>query len=138
MRIKTRLKHLEKVTKHLLSKENEIKVGFRVVELGKRTTPFQYTSIGSPYAELLSFFTLVHLHEMELIDSLNDVCGRDALAWAENCGIYKNSEGLWETRPDIEHALISRFLEENHRRLGNDPQWIKSLRERLECLQEQI
>jgi hypothetical protein len=138
MRIKTRLKQLEKVSKHLLSKENEIKVGFRVVELGKRTTPFKYTNIGSPYAEFLSFFTLVHLHEMGLIDSLSDVCGRDMLACAKSRGLFKNSEGLWETRPDIEHALISRFLEENHRRLGNDSQWIKSLRERLECLQEQI
>lgn len=134
MRLKTRLKLLEKTNKQVRSKESEVKIGFRVLESGKRTTPFKYTHVGTAYAEFLSFFTLVHLHEMGLIDSLHDVGGKDILAHTEKIGLFQNSSGDWEMRPDIEHAFIERFLQEDHRRLGNDPQWIKSLRERLESL----
>ena len=95
-----------------------MKVGFRVLASGKRSAPFKYTCVGTAYAEFLTFFNIVHLHGIGLIDLLSDVCGLDALACAESHGIYKNSEGLWETRPDIEFALIDRFLEEDHGRLG--------------------
>lgn len=138
MRIKTRLKQLEKVSKHFLSKKEEFKDGYRVVESEKKSTHFFYTSIGAPYAFFLELDTLELLHKDKLIDSLPDVCGMDMVALAESRGFFKNSEGRWETRPDIEYELIKRFLEEDHKRLGNDLQWIKSLRERLEWLRNQF
>ena len=69
---------------------------------------------------------------------MKNVRGRDMIALAESRGIYKNPEGIWETLPDIEHALLSRFLEEDHRKLQNDPQWIGELKERLERLEDQF
>ena len=136
-RIKTRIKQLEKANESLLSQENEIEVGFRVLECGKRTEPFQFTRKGSAYANFLAFFNLLHLHEMGLIDSLNDVCGKDVLAPAKEAGLFQNSSGDWEIRPDIEYESIRQFLEEDHKKLGNDLEWIKSLREKLESLKNQ-
>jgi hypothetical protein len=95
-------------------------------------------SIGAPYAFFLELDTLELLHKDKLIDSLHDVCGRDMIVLAESHGYFKNSEGTWEMPPDIERTLLGRFLEEDHRRLGNDPKWIKSLRERLEWLKDQV
>lgn len=138
MRIKTRIHQLEIANKQSRSKENEVKIGFRVLESGKRTAPFQHTHVGKAYAEYLAFFNLVHLHEVGLIDSLNDVCGKDMLAPTEEAGLFQNSSGEWEMLPEIEFEVIKQFLEEDHRRLGNDPLWIKGLRERLAWLKIQL
>ena len=138
MRLKARIKLLEKNNKQARSKENEAKAGYRVVESGKGSGYFQFTSIGYQYAFFLELATLEQLQKDNLIDSLHDVCGKDMVAIAESRGFFKNSEGTWETQPDIEHALLSRFLEEDHRRLGNDPSWIAGLRERLESLKSLI
>ena len=138
MRLKTRLKLLEKTSKQARSKENEVKISFRVLESGKGSVPFKYTHVGMAYANFLAFLNVAHLHEMDLIDSLHDVGGKDIIAHTEEIGLFQNSSGDWEMRPDIEHAFIERFLQEDHRRLGNDPQWVKSLRDRLEWLREQF
>jgi hypothetical protein len=138
MRIKTRLKLLEKTNKQIHSKENEVKVGFRVLESGTRTTPFQHTRIGTGYAELLALNNLELLHKQGFIESMRDIGGLDAIAQAEIRGTFKNSAGQWEPRPDIEYELLRRFLEEDHKRLGNDPQWINSLKERMEWLRDQF
>ncbi len=136
MRIKTRIKQLEIANKHLLSKD-EPKIGFRVVE-GKRVRAFRHTRLGVPYANFLALNNLEHHHQKGLIDSMSDVCGLDVDAQAKEIGFFKNSSGEWETRPDIEYEFLKRFLEEDHRRLGNDPHWIKSLRERLVWLEGQL